>query len=246
MYRFACFTAILLLLATSDPARADHLTVLYFDRPPYYLTLGGRPGGFLVDLTSRILIDAGVPHEFQEMPPKRILEALRSPKGSFCSIGWFKTLERERFAVFSHPIYQDRPFVAVFLKHGRVRPPAVDSLKALCSRADLVLGVNAAFSYGQAVDAILDKAASPPLNVNVSQEQLMRMLAAQRFDYMLANPEEIGALTALAGLKEADLEVVRLDDVPRGNLRYLMFSKDTPAETIRRVNAAIDRLVRID
>jgi polar amino acid transport system substrate-binding protein len=241
--------AILALLAVSAAlvfwprqSQAGPLKAYYFERPPYYATLEEQPSGFLVHRARDILTQAEVDFEFESMPSRRILQELAATAVPACAVGWFKTPERERLYKFSLPTYQDLPILAVFLKHGRRPPPSVTTLAALTAETDLSVGVIESFSYGPKVDALLAAKPNPPMRVQGSQEQLMRMLAAGRFDYVLVSPEEANTLACLAGLEPDDIAQLVLRDVPKGNIRYLMFSMATPDETVRRVNAAIMKL----
>lgn len=240
---FSCF---FFLLPLGRYAAAQPLETLYFERPPYYTTLNGQPDGFLVRLTRDILTQAGVPHSFHEMPPGRILEDIKSNRGPACSIGWFRTPERERYAVFSLPIYQDEPLRAVFLKSGAMPPPGVSSLAQLIEQTDLLIGLNHSYVFGHPVDTLIARMRTPPVSTSGTQVQLMHMLAARRFDFLLVNPEEIETLAELAGIPLEELHVLPLTDLPKGNLRHLMFSRATSPEMIERINKAIRQMVKLD
>ncbi|MFP5221176.1 MAG: substrate-binding periplasmic protein [Acidobacteriota bacterium] len=237
---------MLILLSLGRYVAAQPLDTLYFERPPYYATVNGQPDGLLLNLCREILTRAGVPHAFQEMPPGRILETIKANQGPVCSIGWFKTPERERGAVFSLPIYQDEPLRAVFLKSGAMPPPNVSTFAQLAEQTSLTLGLNQAYVFGRPVDTLVSKMRTPPVKSAGTQAQLMRMLAAGRFDYMLVNPAEIETLAELANIPMDELHVLELDDLPKGNLRYLMFSKATPPEVIERINAVIMQMVKLE
>jgi polar amino acid transport system substrate-binding protein len=236
---------MLFLLPSDRYAVAQPLETLYFERPPYYATVNGQPDGFLLNVARDILTLADVPHAFQEMPPGRILETLKSNRGPACSIGWFRTPERERYAVFSLPIHQDEPLRAVFLKSGAVPPLEITTLAQLVEHPDLSMGVNQSYVFGYPVDTLVARMRIPPVSTTSSQAQLMRMLGARRFDFMLVNPVEIETLAGLAGIPMEELHVLPLSDLPKGNLRYLMFSKATSPEVIERINAAIGKLVQL-
>lgn len=227
-------------------AAAQPLETLYFERPPYYVTVNGQPDGLLLNLARDILTQAGVAHSFQEMPPGRILETVRTNQGPVCTVGWFRTPERESFAAFSLPIYQDEPLHAVFLKSGAMPPTDVSTLARLVEQTNLSIGVNQSYAFGRPVDTLLARMRTPPVRTTGTQVQLMRMLGAKRFDFMLVNPAEIETLAELAGIPLDRLHVLALADLPRGNLRCLMFSKATSPEVIERINAAIEQLVKLD
>lgn len=248
MIRFAVsFSAILTAALGLFPpvASAERVKVLYFERPPYYATVAGKPDGFLVHLARDVFAAAKLDPEFQEMPASRIMKEIKTSPEPVCSIGWFKTAEREKSFRFSLPIYQDMPPLAVFLKTGRQPPAGITTLAGL-AETDLTLGVIDAFSYGPAVDALVASLRSPAVRVNGSQEQLARMLGAKRFDFLLVNPEEVDVLARQGGLRPGDLVRVRLTDLPRGNKRYLIFSKSTSQATVDRVNDAIEKLVGVE
>lgn len=245
MLRFLLF-GTLALMSLVGTVSAQPLDILYFERPPYYTTVNAQPDGLLLNLVRDLFTLAGVPHAFQEMPPGRILETVKANQGPICTVGWFKTPDRESYATFSLPIYQDEPLRAVFLKSGTMPPPGISTLARLVEQADLSVGVNQSYAYGHAVDTLLAGMRVPPVRTSGTQAQLMCMLVARRFDFMLANPEEIDTLAALANIPVDTLHVLKLTDLPKGNLRYLMFSKSTPPDVIGCIDEAIGKLVRLD
>jgi hypothetical protein len=96
---------------------ADQLNVSYFERPPYYLTTpAGDASGFLVEKTKKILQAANVNARFISLKPNKIIFIIKHANLPHCSIGWFKKPEREAFAKFTKPIYQDRPLVLLKTK----------------------------------------------------------------------------------------------------------------------------------
>ena len=239
------FLACFFLLFSSQEAAAQPLEVLYFERPPYYATVNGQPDGFLVSLTRKILAQAGVTASFLEMPARRILTTIKANQGAVCSIGWFSTPERETYATFSLPIYEDQALMAVFLRSGRVPPAGITRFEELSAETDLALGLNEGYSYGNHVDQLISRMRTPPVKSSGPQEQLMRMLAAGRFDFLLVNPIEIDTLARLAEIPPEDILALELSDMPRGNMRHLMFSKAVSSEIIQRVNETIQQMVRL-
>lgn len=123
-------------------------------------------------------------------------------------------------------------------------PPGVSTLAQLVEETNLSVGVNQSYAYGHTVDTLLAGKRPHLVRTSGTQKQLMRMLAAQRFDFMLVNPTEIDALAAMASIPADTFHVMRLADLPKGNTRYLMFSKSTPPEIIERINEAIRKLTK--
>jgi len=241
----ACFAILLPVHPAS--AQDRHIAVLTFERPPYYsLTREGSPKGFLLLLADRILRQAGLDPEYADMPSGRILIELAAAKSATCAVGWHMTPERSRIAAYSFPIYQDAPLVAVFRRDSPALPDGQATLSGLAAIQDLQLGLNASFSYGPEVEDILRTMPRPPMRVDATQAQLMRMLDAGRFEAMLVNPEEIEEMARDAQVPLDRLRVVPLADLRKGRLRYLLFNKSIDPGLLGKVNEAIDKTVHLE
>jgi len=218
------------------------LTVTYLERPPYYWTENGQARGFLLDLTRRILDQAGVPATYVPLPPNRILDDLRHNQAPSCSIGWFKNPERESYANFSLPIYRDKPLVLLTTKGQAELFHAYRTLKDVFRDPSLIMAQVASFSYGEMVDRLQKEILVRNLTVSTSQSVLPQLIAQGRASYMLVAPEEIPTLLRSARL-DPDLFIeLPMEDIPAGNLRYLICSKNVPQSDLARINAAITAL----
>lgn len=225
----------------------QRITVYTFNRPPYYtLSPQGKPSGFLLLRADSVLRKAGLEPEYVELPPGRVLSDMAASPTPACAVGWLKTPEREKIGKFSSPIYQDLPPLAVFRRGGNLPPTSATTLEEVTKIPGMVFGINQTFSYGPQVDALLGSLATPPMQISGSQIHLMRMLGAGRFDAMLINSEELDELRREAGLTSQQLVPRLLSDLPSGNVRYLIFSKTTPADVIHRVNEAIAHLALVE
>jgi polar amino acid transport system substrate-binding protein len=246
--RFLSFLAGLLLCLDAAQGLASNadLQVVYLERPPYYFTDKGQPRGFLFSLTRKILDRAGVTATYAQQPPNRILAELRSDQQPICSIGWFKTTEREGFANFSLPIYRDMPMVLLTTVDKRDAVGRHRTLQDVFSDTSLVMAQVASFSYGQTIDRMLAEIIVRNLTVSSTQKVLPRLILEGRASYMIVAPEEVDMLLRSAGVPADRFVTLELQDVPPGNLRYLIFSKGVPADTLQRVNAAISALTDQD
>ncbi|MFM8454053.1 MAG: hypothetical protein ACKOAD_03600 [Gammaproteobacteria bacterium] len=65
------------------------------------------------------------------------------------------------------------------------------------------------------------------------------MLATEYIDYMFVVPEEIDEQIKASGMPKDLFMAVNVSDVTVGNLRYLMSSKNTDDEIIKKLNTAI-------
>lgn len=228
-----------------EPSSSGGLKVYYFERPPYYFTEQGRVSGFLVELVRKILEDAGIEASYEVMPSKRIIAEIKDRNIFACSIGWFKNPEREKFANFTLPIYQNRPIVALATRHNRYLIEIYTTLKEMLSDRSIKLGVISGFSYGAYIDQAIKDFSPEMESVNGDQLQLVKMLSAGRITYMLIAPEEIEALIFSAGLNTESFVGVSLSDIPSGNLRYIMCGKGVDEKILGRINRSIQKLVDI-
>jgi polar amino acid transport system substrate-binding protein len=137
----ACVTA-----AQAAPVSA--LPVSYIEKPPYYYTDGAQAKGFLLLRAQQIFERAAIVVTLVSRPARRALHEVESNAGPTCSIGWFKSAEREAFAKFSVPIHQDRP-MAVLTELGReAAVRKYPTLRALMAAPLFHVGVVDGFSYG--------------------------------------------------------------------------------------------------
>jgi polar amino acid transport system substrate-binding protein len=221
--------------AADDPP----LTILFHVRPPYS-ELGAPAGvkGLLIAPVVGAMTKAEVSATWTEMPPARQTEEIRRATGAVCGLGWFKRPEREEFALFVGPIYQDRPTVAVARKDdARFAAPAM--LQKLFADHSAKLIVKTGYSYGATIDAWLQRARPDTEESAGTNEAILNMIANGRRDYAMMAAEEAEYLLQRDAPLSAILRVVQLDDAPEGEHRYLMCSKTTPADLVARLNAAL-------
>lgn len=221
---------------------ADPLTVSYMERPPYYYTQEMQPAGFLYERTRAILGQAGIEARFVSLNPRQIFYVVQHSIDPHCSIGWFKTSQREIFARFTDPIYRNRPLVALVKSNLKDQVAALQTLRQFFADQDLTLGRIRSFSYGSYVDGLLEKM-NPPSHFHAErQAQLLESLEVGDADYVLVAPEEASTLMSENGFRNGQFFIKQLSDVPAGNLRYLMCSQATGSELIERINRAIHQL----
>jgi len=250
-------------LAIHTPALAEPLEVLYIERPSYYYTHEGRPDGFLMQLAVSIFDEAGIDVTYSSVPPSRILARLKSGARE-CSVGWFKRPDREAYALYTLPIYRNRPLVLVHLWNDEARFSGLSRLSEVFSDKSLRWGIVSGFSYGDQVDEMRGRLHPVTVEATASQSQLLRMLALGRFDYLLISPEELDALAmaseAIQGysfssvpddaspspggsIRRGDVAVRELLDIPEGNLRYILCARVVGQEVIQILNRAIRTIV---
>lgn len=229
----------MILFFPAHSGAAESLDIFYFEYPPYYHRLeNGQASGIIVDLARRVFAEAGVEPKFSFVPAKRILHEIQS--GSpVASLGWFKTPEREQLALFSLPIYVNRPSGVFFLREDEDRFRTYDTLEGLLQSGDFFFGRVQGLSEGRDLDAMLAKYEDKTVQVAADSIRLLKMLECRRFDFILMPPEEVDVLLEAAGASGENFMIKAMKDIPRGNLRYIMYSKAVSPDLVRRVDQAI-------
>lgn len=233
IFRILC---LWLLLPGMSLAR-EPLVVYYNERPPYLMTAAdGGVHGLTADPASAAFFGAGLPVLWMRAPSNRQL-ALLKEGGQRCAVGWFRNPERESFAKFSRPIYRDLPLVAIVRDDFILRGGA--TLEQLLALPGLRVLVKEKYSYGGYVDESLAKARPTRISTTAESVAMMAMIGAYRADLMFLAGEEAGYLLHLAELRDKRLRIMRLLDVPTGERRHIMCSKDVSDDIMRRLDQEI-------
>lgn len=227
------------LSAGSALAQPGALNIEYRDKPPYSYTEGGKPAGFLMERTMRLMKRAGLDAHYAEVPIRRTLMNLQANQEPMCSPGLYKNPEREVFARFTLPIHRDRPHVVLAHASVAAQIRARARVAQLFADASLQPGLLDGVSYGLQLDQYLATAAKPPIRAQLTVMQLARMVGAHRVDYMLIDEEDLNWLRKDPEFTPLPLVRVEFADMPRGELRYLACSQQVPPQTIERLNQAI-------
>ncbi|WP_321367742.1 transporter substrate-binding domain-containing protein [uncultured Desulfuromusa sp.] len=222
---------------------AESLTFSYIERPPYYFTSpSGAADGFLVTRTKKILQAAGIEAQFLSLTPNKINYILRYANVPHCSIGWFKKPERELFAKFTKPIYQNQPLVILTTKERKKHFKDAKTLAEIFTNRALTIARMGSFSYGTYVDQLLEKLSPKSRFYSKKQSSLLQALHANQASYMLIAPEEIEQIILTAKLPAEEFVKIPLEEIPHGNLRYLMCGHAVSDNLMAQLNSAIAKL----
>jgi uncharacterized protein (TIGR02285 family) len=220
-------------------SRSDSaITVLYHERPPYYITGPLGVYGLCVDPVKKAFSAAGISVDWFKVPAARQMEMLRSNAPDICAIGWFKTPEREKFAVYSHAIYQDTSMVALVradnhdLVSGRPLARTLENRNVTFLRKQ-------GYSYGRYIDDMILKYAPRQEITTAENIGMLKILHDGLADYFFISEEEAVELIHTSGLLAETFQFIRFPDVPEGNNRYLLFSRSTDRRIIDRVDEAV-------
>lgn len=230
-----------LMLILARPVAANHVLLTYIEKPPlYYTNTEGQPAGTLLEQVRKAWPEETL--QLEARSPQRALEEIRANKGPVCSIGWFKTPERQAFAVYSVPIARESASLVV------VRTVQRNSLVSKASLADLLadkqvrIGVVAGFSYGTELDQLLQPL-QPRIDAAPDTATNLRKLAGWRVDAVLADAKDFEYYLQEAKIRPEDVMALSFPDMPQGELRYLMCSKKTSPAQLQKINTAMRPLL---
>lgn len=225
-------------VAALGAAAAEPIELYYFERPPY---VAQRAGGADVDgLTAtpaaQAFAAAGIAFRWVQLPTMRQLVTLKDSPRPACAVGWFRNAEREQQFKFTRAIYRDRPTVAIARAEFQ---PAGASLAETLRAPRLQVLLKDGFSYGPLIDGMLATARPERVVTSAETMSMVRMVAAQRAQFMFAAEEEAAYLIEQAGVPATQLKLLHFADLPPGERRHILCSKATPDELIERLNRAI-------
>lgn len=232
------FLTMYLWLALAAIAGAEAPLVIYYhERPPYLMTApGGVVRGLTADPAAAAFSTAGVPVLWRLVPSNRQLEMIKQG-GQRCAVGWFKNAERERYAKFTRPLYRDLPLVAIVREEFVTQDPV--SLDRLLAIPTLKVLLKDRYSYGDYVDRLLREAQASISSTTAESITMLAMLSAHRADVVLLAAEEANYLMQPDAPQRVRLRILRLVDLPQGQLRHIMCSRDVSDDVIRRLDKGI-------
>lgn len=223
----------------------DIITVHYHEKPPYYVTGDFGVYGLCAERATQIFQSADIRFKWQKTPAPRQLDIIRSNKARDCGIGWYKNPEREKFAKYSLPFYQDSYVVALKLANSHKEIVSGKSIKELLSNPELTFLLKSGYSYGQFVDNSIALFSPKRIVTTLEPIGMLKMIYLKRADYFFTSEDEAESIIKISGFSESEFDLIKFPDMPEGNKRYLIFSNRIEDETIEKINSAI-RLYKYD
>ena len=214
------------------------IIVYYHERRPYFITTAHQVHGLIADRVNWVFKEAGIPYVWRKMPAKRQLEMIRSDTQRACAVGWFKTPERESFGKFTLPIYMDNRTLAI----ARADNDQIQSgypLARTLSNWRIRLLKKDGYSYGRFIDSEIKRHAPRAVVTTAENISMVRMIHSHRADYFFITREEAEDLILSANLPPQDFKAIHFSDMPAGNNRYLICSRNIDEMTLLRINRNI-------
>lgn len=214
------------------------ITVHYNERPPYLVTTADGVTGLTGGPTTLAFENSGIPYRWMQTPTKRQIYVLQQNLGQDCIIAWFKNAERETFAKFTLPIYQDKPQIAL-ARADNDKIPAIGKIEEFFTNSELTLLVKDGYSYGDFLDKKIQEYQPSTLVTTNENEGMLRMIHAGHGDYMLIAPEEAEGLISSSEFDAQDFRIIQFSDILSGENRYILCSLQVEDSVIKELNKAI-------
>jgi len=232
------YISTLILSSPLSYADCDTVTVHYHERVPYVETSADGVTGLTGNPAALAFEKSAIAFQWKQTPSKRQLLTIKRNTGCDCSIGWFKNPEREKFAKFTHHIYQDKPQRALARAGDDRLGDGMNVDMALANR-QLKLEVKDGYSYGSFLDAKIARHQPTLSRTTGANVRMLKKIHRKRADYMFIAPEEAASLIESSGLPAADFKLVAFSDMSAGEKRFIMCSKQVGDDIIEKLNAAI-------
>lgn len=229
---------------TPLPTDESLIYLHYNERPPYLVTTQTDVEGLTGSPTTLIFEKSQIPFQWQQTPSKRQIYILQQNKGRDCLPGWFKTPEREKYAKYTLPIYQDKPQIAL-ARADNDRIPSSGTVKDFFSNSELTLLVKDGYSYGEFIDRKIQNFKPVRIETTVENSGMLKMIYARHADYFFIAPEEAEGLINASTFDLNDFKIIRFTDIVAGEKRYILCNFQVEDSLIERLNAAIRQYVDI-
>ena len=213
---------------------AQDITIIFKERTPYVQKDQNSITGLVATPLINALNNAQINYELKEKPSKRHLFEIKADLQPLCAVGWFKNPQREEYAKFTKPAYQDKP-MGIIKRKADTKINSSMNLETLLGQKDIKLLGKKSYSYGKDIDKTLAKFHVKRLDVSSSNVQMYTLIAKKRADFMFSSFEEASELLEDHPLKNS-LEFISLKDMPKGSNRYLICSKKVDDLTIEKIN----------
>jgi len=205
-------------------------------------------GNGFTETSLAIAREAGFGVDVVKMPGSRVLVEFRDrPPEMTCAGGWYRTPEREAFAVFTRAFRLDPPEGAVVVASKAERARAAGGFAALFADASLrFLAYPEGISVGEGFDKLYARRGEVNLlRIAVDYNDrlvIARLLARGRLDVAPGfNESQVEEMRGVAKIEGADLEFVIFPDGPARNSRHLMCSSAVPRRVVDALDHAIVR-----
>jgi len=219
-------------------AANDVIKIQFNQRPPYmWRTDSGVIEGLLVHRTEDIFKSAGIAMVWDITSVNRAWFELSNPTEMTCTIGWFKSPEREKIAKFTKEIYPGQQYVLLARKQISFNKNI--TLENILSMNGIRVLIKNKYSYGMKINSALKKISPTLIASDAENQQMVKLLIANRADFMFSSKEEAQYLLENSDNKES-LQIFIPQHMPIGEKRYIACNKLVTDKLMDRLNSAIN------
>ena len=212
------------------------LEIIYDTRAPYVIENKDSISGLVATPLIEALNNADIKYTLKKEPSKRHLLQIKANKKGLCVVGWFKNPKREKFGLYTKPLYQDEPMGILANASSGIKNGI--EVNKLFDTTDISILVKSSYSYGKFIDKKL-KTSKLKINVTATtNNKMISMIAKRRADFMFISFEEVKVLLKNHKYKKR-VRFIKVSDMPQGNKRYLFCSKKATPIFIEKVNKFI-------
>lgn len=237
MTKLILYFAIGLISQTSWAV--SKLTMMLVQRPPYLIMKDGNVSGLSVAPTVAAFKKANTSVNWEEIPAKRQIQRLKKNQERVCSVGWYQTEERKKFAKFTNAVSQDSPWVGLVPATSKISKNA--TIEEILSDPKIRVLLKEGFVYGDYIDKKMVDMKAQTSMTTVNIELMIKMIAVAHADIAFFTKEEIMHYIDTGIIKAKDVQILSLKNMPSGYSRHLMCSKMVEDEVITKFNDALKK-----
>ncbi len=233
------------------PEAAAPIVLLYTERPPYNSrTPDGKLSGIVGTPVTQAFAKAGLRFELHEASLQRQLEALKRNTPRVCVSGLYKTAEREQFARYTKPVSQDQAMVglanAAFTPAngtangaGNGNGTPTQTVHALLDHPEVTVLLRNAVNYGPFLEGQFATMKARRATTDGQFAQVVKMIYAGRAQLTFFPLEEAQYYAKVAGYSPQQFKVLTFGDMPAGEKRYILCSRQVDGAVVEKLNAGL-------
>ncbi len=226
-----------LLFGATLAAAQTPIVLQHDERPPFLKTeADGSVSGVVATPVVQAFQKAGIPYVWKyESATRQVAQIQRGAR--VCSVGWYKTPEREQYAKFSKPISQDTPTIALANSSFQVQGKA--DLEQILSEPEVTVLIKTSIVYGPYLDTRFARMKAKRIATYEEFGAMIRLIKLGRAQITFIPIEEAEYYIDKMGYSRNDFNIIHFADMPPGQKRYIMCSKSIENEVMERLDAAI-------
>lgn len=217
------------------------ITLQYSVRPPF---MEIASDGSLVGTTAGPAVaafkNAGVPFRLKEASPARRLLDVEENKTPVCSLGLYKTPQREKFGKFTNAVSQDTVMVALANRDLQVAPGI--TVAKLLQNPDMRILVKQSINYGPFLESKLARMKATRIDFSNEYSLIPTIIFSKRADLIFLPLEEAIYYSRSTTFVQSDFKILRFSEMPQGEKRHILCSHQVPDLVIKRLNQSLSKL----